>query len=103
MRALADASPPIRSAFTGAVFSPACFQFVGRRVFSDRCIWGCGALGTWRHICWDCDARGSNLGAPDRSTLRRFGWIFDKRDEIYSTWIGDVVAKLWDSRYGSRP
>lgn len=36
----------------------ACFQ--DRGPFDTSCIWNCGGLGNWDHICWECELRPSN-------------------------------------------
>ena len=45
--------PPARTVAMLAAASPA-WQVPGS---SFRCLWGCGELGSWDHICWQCPLR----------------------------------------------
>ena len=100
MRAWAERTRGVRSAFLGSVLSPACFRLPGRHSFSDRCVWGCGALGTWEHLAWTCPDRPSSIPKPDHTMTARFGWIFSVADHAAVDWIGQVVEEIWKSRYG---
>ena len=73
-------NPGVRAVAVGSVLSPACFQHDGHRVFSDRCIWGCGQLGTWDHIAWHCPDRPCCLPMPRYPVQARFGWVISGGD-----------------------
>ena len=70
MRRFLDAGPAQRSVLLGAVFSPACY--LNKGPFDASCIWGCGSVGSWNHICWECSARPSTLEVAD-PIQKRFG------------------------------
>ena len=91
--------PGVRSVAVGSVLTPACFQYEGRKVFSDRCIWDCGALGSWDHIAWQCPDRPCHVPMPRYPVQARFGWTISGGDFNVVMWLGQVVEKIWSVRY----
>eukprot|EP00435_Cladocopium_sp_Y103_P043026 s1688_g12.t1 len=71
LRDLMVSNPGVRSVVVGSVLSPACFQHEGRRVFSDR-----------------------------YPVQARFGWVITGGDFSVPIWLGQVVQRIWDVRYG---
>ena len=51
---------PAATVALGATFSPATWGSVPSAVKSALCPWGCGSVGYWFHVCWDCPLRLSN-------------------------------------------
>ena len=96
MRKLLDVNSSFRTVLLGAACSPACFQNGGP--FDTSCIWNCGGLGNWDHICWECELRPSNLVAND-PILKRFGWWKMGCSSEHAVWMGKVVQTIWSLRY----
>ena len=59
----------------GATFSPGTFSRIPSSSHSSACPWGCGAVGFWEHIVWECPSHvGSPPVKPSCPYLARFGW-----------------------------
>ncbi|CAE7256390.1 CACNA1B [Symbiodinium sp. CCMP2592] len=68
---------------------------------SDRCIWGCGALGSWDHICWQCPLRPCSICKPSSTFLSRLGWTVDSghASRRAQVWLVQVVKAIWADRH----
>ena len=68
---------PAASVALGATFSPGHWSVLSPPSDqSSLCVWGCGNVGFWDHICWSCPCRPAS--APQRPVcplLARFGWV----------------------------
>ena len=92
-------NPACRTVCLGATVSPAWFR--ERHVFSDRCLW-CDALGTWRHLCWDCKAsplKSVRPAIPRCPLLLRLGWGSKKESDSVLPYLAQVQTYLWRSRW----
>jgi hypothetical protein len=85
-----------RAILSGAVMSPACL--------GDPCIWpGCTeTLGTWKHVCWTCTHRPSDMKMPLDALEQRLGWAPVKgKSSNWATllWLKEATKAIWDHRY----
>ena len=91
-----------RAVLSGACYTPAALS-VARPGTSPDCIWGCGAVGTHEHICWECEMRPP--GYPDRPVDEyeaRLAWPPDRKITPTLTWLKHVVDEIWCQRYPNR-
>ena len=59
----------------GATFSPGTYSRIPSSSRSSTCPWGCGGVGFWEHITWECPYRlGPFPPKPSCPFLARFGW-----------------------------
>ena len=65
---------------------------------TNRCIWGCGCLGTHYHIAWECELRPRKL-VPSGPIDARYGWV--KKSSL--RWLGQVQQKIWELRHLKDP
>ena len=96
--------PAVSGVGVGAMLSPAA---VNDHIDKDRpdsepihnrCIWGCGCLGDFHHIAWECQHRPLKF-VPSGSIDARYGWM--KRSSL--RWLGQVQKKIWELRHGKDP
>ena len=93
-----------------ATFSPATWRAVRNppAEASMHCVWGaCRRLGTWNHICWECEdpESGPRPLKPRNPFLARFGWkVWDVSEDVAAQVRRHLVRcqlALWDRRYPS--
>ena len=93
-----------KAVLLGSVFSPAAFA-ARPQAHADlqQCIWpGCQEKGTWRHICWECQARPAGAPCrPEDPLTARYGWpavnSLDDREALM--WMTKVTDELWTQRH----
>ena len=101
-RSCALSCPEARTITVGASVSPAMLQ--GRTGVANRCVWGCGDLGTWDHIAWSCSDRPNVADLPPRPSHQltsRYGWkvgFVPNIDQIQA-WLVQVQSKIWMSNH----
>ena len=93
---------PAATVALGATFSPALWE--NRRPEISGCPWCKHELGHWRHICWECEQRPSNLPMP-HAWLARFGWSFIGDDpevvQAVRCWMVQCQQAIWTQTHGS--
>ena len=68
-------SPVAATVGLGATFSPGTYSRIPSSSRSSACPWGCGGVGFWEHIAWECPYRlGPFPPKPSCPFLARFGW-----------------------------
>ena len=65
---------------------------------TNKCIWGCGELGSHHHTTWQCNLRPRKL-LPAGPIDARFGW--QKKSSLL--WLASVQKKIWESRHNKDP
>lgn len=99
VRALSASSAACRTVAVGGTVSPAWFHDRPDAPFPSGCPW-CPALGSWFHMCWECESsplRESRPPLPQLGIARRFGWCPDPKSVL--PYLGAVQEALWDARY----
>ena len=93
---------PAATVALGATFSPALWQHRAEEL--SKCPWCKSHLGTWRHLCWDCQDRPSRLDRP-HDWLARFGWSFqtDTPNEVKAirSWLETCQLEVWSQTHSS--
>ena len=93
---------PAASVALGATFSPGHWSYTDQ---SSLCVWGCGNVGFWDHICWSCPCRPAS--APQRPVcplLARFGWVTKDSsrfpDQIFQVrnWLASCQSRIWQTK-----
>ena len=97
---------PAATVALGATFSSAHWAVVpNSSLKSSACPRGCGSLGHWSHLCWECPLRPSH--APSRPScplLARFGWssvsTLQVPDVLVSVraWLLECQGLLWQTK-----
>jgi hypothetical protein len=106
IRNLAIGDGAIRSVALGAVQTPAAMASSLRlQAAQGRCVWdGCEEMGHWEHMAWQCPRRPSLLRRPASAVGARLGWprLGQADGEEIARWLGQVQARIWQVRYGTR-
>ena len=102
-RAWLLSAAPAATVALGATFSPATWGSVPSASQSTLCPRGCGSVGYWSHVCWDCPLRPCH--APPRPTcplLARFGWSSLDTDPVtvsaVRVWLVACQNLLWQTK-----
>ena len=102
LRKICAAEPACRSVALCAVVSPAWFKDRQVESFPSTCPW-CRALGTWKHIAWEC--RSSPLlslrpRCPRDAIESRLGWpaLRDRQAKVLR-YLGTVQEAIRNCRW----
>ena len=96
-------SPVAATVGLGATFSPGTFSRIPSSSHSSACPWGCGAVGFWEHIVWECPSRvGSFPAKPSCPYLARFGWS-KKNSRPHQVaavrcWLATCQQRIWNTK-----
>ena len=112
-RRWAEECPEAATVVSGATFSPATWLQVRNAPASvdHRCVWGCGQVGTWMHICWQCQHGPSRPRKPCNPFTARFGWgmLRDRDRRSFHGHLAEVRRHLvtcqkaiWQKTHGPR-
>ena len=102
---------PAASVGLGATFSPGHWSVLSHAGDqSPSCVWGCGEVGFWDHICWSCPCRPSSAPCRPRCPLlARFGWVgkdtnlpSEEVDGIRG-WLSSCQLRIWDTKVVPSP
>lgn len=85
----------------GAATSPAA---LGKTPESRQCCWsGCSELGTWNHICWECQHRPTDSPERPDNLAARWGWPTEhKTQKDILRYLTKVCSTLWTLRHPKR-
>ena len=100
VRALSESCAACRTVAVGGTVSPAWFHARDGEPFSSSCPW-CPALGSWFHVCWECEFSpllASRPPTPSLGITRRFGWSPNPGPVL--KYLAEVQKAIWDHRYG---
>ena len=101
-KVMTKSAAPAATFALGATFSTAHWAVVPSSDKSSACPRGCGAVGYWSHLCWDCPLRPRH--APPRPLLARFGWssVSTLSDPValacVRAWLIECQSLLWQTK-----
>ena len=96
-----ECDPIEQAVLLGRVKSPAAYSesYAASGIkHSPLCLWGCGELGTWKHICWECARRPDGAPSyPADPLVARLGWpigVDRPLDTCWFSWLAEVATSL---------
>ena len=96
-------SPVAATVGLGATFSPGTYSRIPSSSRSSACPWGCGGVGFWEHITWECPYRlGPFPPKPSCPFLARFGWAQKTScpNEVLKVrcWLAKCQDSIWNTK-----
>ena len=96
-------SPVAATVGLGATFSPGTYSRIPSSSRSSACPWGCGGVGFWEHIAWECPYRlGPFPPKPSCPFLARFGWAQKTScpNEVLKVrcWLAKCQDSIWNTK-----